>query len=79
MDTKKELVKTFNALVKDIMDNYEKYSDIEKMQIRDLLDQFKNLNLTLDKYDSPKTADLFTKYVNAFKDFFGKIKTKLKK
>ena len=33
---KKALAKNFNALIEDILDNYEKYSEEEKVQIKEL-------------------------------------------
>ena len=33
---KKELMKNFKALVEDLMDNYEEYTDEEKIQIKEI-------------------------------------------
>ena len=48
---KKELVKNFNAVVEDLLDNYNKYTDEEKAQIRELFQKVAELNKILDKYD----------------------------
>ena len=48
---KKELVKKFKVLIDDIMDNYEKYTDEEKAQIKELFQKVADLNAILDKYD----------------------------
>ena len=48
---KKELIKSFRALVEDLLDNYEKYTDEEKAKIRQLFQSAAELNAILDKYD----------------------------
>lgn len=48
---KKELIKDFKILVEDLLDNYEKYTDEEKAQIKDLFQKASELNAILDKYD----------------------------
>ena len=48
---KKELLKQFKALVEDLLDNYEKYTDEEKVQIKELFEKAAQLNAVLDKYD----------------------------
>ena len=50
-DQKKELLKKFKALVEDLLDNYEKYTDAEKAQIKELFEKAAELNAVLDKYD----------------------------
>ena len=48
---KKELVKGFKAVIEDLLDNYEKYTDEEKLQIKELFEKAVALNKILDKYD----------------------------
>lgn len=48
---KKEFIKKFNVVIEDLLDNYEKYSDEEKVQIKELFEKVSDLNKILDKYD----------------------------
>ena len=48
---KKELTKQFNVLIEDLLDNYDKYTDDEKAQIKELFKKASELNTILDKYD----------------------------
>ena len=48
---KKEFIKKFNVVIEDLLDNYEKYSEEEKAQIKDLFEKVSDLNKILDKYD----------------------------
>lgn len=48
---KKELTKQFNILIEDLLDNYDKYTDDEKAQIKELFKKASELNTILDKYD----------------------------
>ena len=48
---KKELVKGFKNVIEDILDNYDKYTDEEKAQVKELFDKAASLNTILDKYD----------------------------
>ena len=48
---KKELLKSFNKVIEDLLDNYEKYTDEEKAQIKELFKSVSDLNAILDKYD----------------------------
>ena len=54
---KKELLKQFKAVVEDLMDNYEKYTDEEKAQIKEIFEKVAALNTILDKYDVDKKFD----------------------
>ena len=54
---KKELIKNFKAVVEDLLDNYEKYTDEEKAQIKELFQKIADLNTILDKYDVEKKFD----------------------
>ena len=44
-------MKNFKALIEDLLDNYEKYTDEEKAQIKELFQKVSELNAILDKYD----------------------------
>ena len=48
---KKELVKKFKAVIDDLMDHYEEYTDEEKAQIKEIFQKVSDLNTILDKYD----------------------------
>ena len=49
MENKKELIKKFNLVVEDLLDNYEKYTAEEKAKIKELFEQLAKLNTILDK------------------------------
>ena len=49
--TKKELAKGFKIIIDDLLDNYDKYTDEEKTQIKEILMKASELNTLLDKYD----------------------------
>ena len=48
---KKELLKKFKAVIDDLMDHYEEYTDEEKAQINEIFRKVTELNTILDKYD----------------------------
>ena len=48
---KKELAKGFKIIIDDLLDNYDKYTDKEKEQIKELFQKASELNALLDKYD----------------------------
>ena len=48
---KKELVKGFKKVIEDLLDNYEKYTDEEKAQVKEIFEKASALNTVLDKYD----------------------------
>ena len=48
---KKELIKNFNALIEDLLDNYDKYTDEEKEKVKEIFTKASELNEILDKYD----------------------------
>lgn len=69
VNEKKELIKNFKALVDDLMDNYEKYTDEEKAQIKEIFEKTAALNVILDKYDiEPKFN--WEEYVLAVGQYF---------
>ena len=48
---KKEFIKKFDAAIEDLLDNYEKYTDEEKAQVKEIFQKVADLNKILDKYD----------------------------
>ena len=48
---KKQLAKGFKVIIDDLLDNYDKYTDEEKDQIKELFQKASELNAILDKYD----------------------------
>ena len=53
---KKELLKNFKAVIEDLLDNYDIYTEQEKAQIKDIFQKVADLNTILDKYDVEKKA-----------------------
>ena len=66
---KKELLKNFNVVVKDLLDNYELYTDEEKAQIKEVFQKVVDLNSLLDKYDVDVKID-WQEYVAACGQYF---------
>ena len=62
--TKKELAKGFKIIIDDLLDNYDKYTDEEKAQIKEIFTKASELNTILDKYDI-KTQFDWNEYFNA--------------
>ena len=54
---KKELIKSFKEVVEDLLDNYEKYTEEEKAQVKEIFQKVADLNTVLDKYDIKKKFD----------------------
>ena len=54
---KKELIKKFKAVIEDLMDHYEEYTDEEKAQIKDIFQKVAELNTIFDKYDIEPSFD----------------------
>ena len=69
---KKELIKSFKAVIEDLLDNYEKYTDDEKAQIKEIFEKAAALNTILDKYDEQK-ASYWKEYCDAVNEYFGNI------
>ena len=69
INEKKELIKKFKALIDDLMDNYDKYTDEEKAQIKEVLKKTADLNAILDKYDI-ETGFQWDEYILAFGQYF---------
>ena len=66
---KKELIKNFKIVIKDLLDNYEQYTDEEKSQIKELFQKVADLNAILDKYDIETKFD-WTQYIAACGQYF---------
>ena len=67
---KKELMKKFKAVVEDLLDNYEKYTDEEKAQIKEVFKKVADLNTVLDKYDVAKES-YWAEYYAMCGQYFG--------
>ena len=48
---RKQLAKGFKIIIDDLLDNYDKYTDEERAQIKEVFDKAAELNAILDKYD----------------------------
>ena len=66
---KKELMKNFKAVVEDLLDHYEKYTDEEKAKIKEIFQKVAELNTILDKYDVERKIN-WTEYITACGDYF---------
>ena len=66
---KKTLLKKFKVVIDDLMDNYEKYTDDEKAQIKELFEKVAELNTILDKYDIDVKID-WEEYLSAYNQYF---------
>ena len=66
---KKQLLKQFKAVIEDVMDNYEKYTDEEKAQIKDIFQKVAELNTLLDKYDIEVEFD-WNEYIVSVSRYF---------
>ena len=67
---KKDLIKKFKVVIEDLMDNYEEYTEEEKMQIKEIFQKVGNLNIILDKYDIDVKID-WEEYSEAYDQYFG--------
>ena len=67
---KKQLVKSFKALVEDLLDHYEKYTDEEKAQVKEVFEKASELNVILDKYDIEINFD-WQEYFNSVSRYLG--------
>ena len=66
---KKELIKAFKVVVEDLLDNYEKYTDEEKAQVKEVFQKVADLNTVLDKYDVDTKFD-WKQYATALGQYF---------
>ena len=67
---KKALIKNFKTVIEDLLDNYEKYTEEEKTQIKELFQQVSALNKILDKYDIETEFD-WQEYFDTVSRYFG--------
>ena len=67
---KKALIKNFKTVIEDLLDNYEKYTEEEKAQIKGLFQKVSELNAILDKYDI-ETEFAWQEYFNSVSRYFG--------
>ena len=67
---KKELLKNFKILIEDLLDNYEKYTEEEKAQIKELFEMASDVNAILDKYDI-ETEFSWLEYFESVSKYFG--------
>ena len=67
---KKQLVKSFKALIEDLLDHYEKYTDKEKAQVKEIFEKASELNVILDKYDIEVDFD-WNEYFDSISRYFG--------
>lgn len=67
---KKELIKKFKIVIEDLMDNYEEYTEEEKVQIKEIFQKVAELNAILDKYDVEVKID-WDEYLVAYDQYFG--------
>lgn len=66
---RKELMKKFNVVVEDLLDNYDKYTAEEKQQIKDVFNKVAELNKVLDKYDV-ETKVSWMDYLESMNEYF---------
>jgi hypothetical protein len=66
---RKELMKKFDAVIEDLLDNFDKYTAEEKQQIRDVFNKVAELNKALDKYDV-ETKITWMDYVESMNQYF---------
>ena len=66
---KKVLIKNFKAVIEDLLDNYEKYTDEEKAQIKEIFQKVADLNKVLDKYDIDKKI-YWAQYLEIYSLYF---------
>ena len=69
---KKELIKKFKAVVEDLLDNFDKYTDEEKAQVKEVFQKAAELNVVLDKYDIEKKS-YWTEFIDAYGQYFNTI------
>ena len=67
---KKELLKNFKVLIKDLLDNFEEYTDEEKARVKEIFDKASELNVILDKYDI-ETKFSWDTYFESVGRYFG--------
>ena len=70
---KKEFINKFNVVIEDLLDNYEKYSDEERAQIKELFEKVADLNKILDKYDIESEVN-WSEYWGTVSQYFGTVR-----
>jgi hypothetical protein len=66
---RKNVITGYKHIVKDLLDNYDRYSDGEKKAIKKVLSDLYNLNRSLNKYDKkPKVWE--DEAIRAHNEFF---------
>ena len=68
---KKTITKKLRKVIDDLMDNYEKYNDEDKLKVKKQMKDLIDLNKSLDKYDS-RFTNIWDLISDAFNKFFGK-------
>ena len=66
---KKELIKNFKAVIEDLLDNYEQYTEEERAQIKEIFQKVADLNQVLDKYDTDKKG-YWIEFLAAYGQYF---------
>ena len=66
---KKELLKKFKALIEDLLDHYEEYTEEEKAQVKEIFQKAADLNKILDKYDIESEFS-WQEYFNSMSMYF---------
>jgi hypothetical protein len=67
----KELKKAYEKVIEDIFDNYDKYTDDEKVKVQQQLKSLDSLNSILEKYDK-KWRNPFQWIADLFNNATGK-------
>ena len=67
---KKELMKKFKNIIEDLLDNYDKYTDSERKQIKEIFDKVADLNKILDKYDEEAKKSRMSDYIRVYSEYF---------
>ncbi|MBO5866474.1 MAG: hypothetical protein J6Q55_00270 [Clostridia bacterium] len=70
---KKQLIKNFKAIIEDLMDNYENYTDAERAQIKEVFQKVVELNGVLDKYDTAKKS-YWVEFLDSYGQFFNDLR-----
>lgn len=50
-EDRKNVVTGYKRIIKDLLDNYDRYTNSEKRAIKKILSELYNLNRSLNKYD----------------------------
>ena len=66
---KQELIEKFNALIEDLLDHYEEYTEEEKAKVKEIFRMTADLNTILDKYDVEKPL-VWPEFLSAFDRYF---------